>query len=87
MVFYQGDPEVKYPIEFYLYLLKRENKTILIDAGCETLPGFILEDFKGPVKALAEIGINPEDITDLIITHGHHDHIDCCKYFKNSKLW
>ena len=84
LVFYQGDSSIEYPIDFFVFLLRKGEKTILIDAGCETMPGFIMKDFKGSVRALAEIGVAPDDITDLIITHAHHDHIECAKYFRNS---
>ena len=46
-----------------------------------------MTDFIGPVKALNNIGISPEEITDLIITHAHHDHIECAKYFKNAVIY
>ena len=46
-----------------------------------------MTDFIGPVKALNNIGISPDEITDLIITHAHHDHIECAKYFKNAALY
>ncbi len=86
MVFQGGDPDVKYPIDFFVYVLRRNDKTILIDAGCETMPEFVMEDFTGSVKALAGIGISPEDVTDVIITHAHHDHIECAKYFKSALI-
>ena len=79
-----GSEEKKLPIIFRVYLLKTENRLILVDAGCETMPGFDMSDFIGPVKALNNIGISPEAITDLVITHAHHDHIECAKYFKNA---
>lgn len=80
------DPE-PIPIVFMVYLLKTENKNILIDAGCETMPGFVMENFIGPVKALEKIGVTPADITDVVITHAHHDHIESVKYFKNANIY
>ena len=82
---FQGGVEDKFrPIVFMIYLIKTENRLILADAGCETMPGFDMRDFIGPIKALEKTGIKPEDITDVIITHSHHDHIECVKYFKNA---
>lgn len=43
-----------------------------------------MKNFIGTIKALYNINILPEDITDVIITLSHHDHIECVKYFKNS---
>lgn len=82
-----GDFDKKRPILFMIYLLKTDNRLTLVDAGCETMPGFVMEDFIGPVKALGELGISPKDITDVIITHAHHDHIECVKYFPNANIY
>ena len=87
MIFENGAENKFRPIVFKIYLIKTENRLILVDAGCETMPGFDMRDFIGPVKALKNIGILPEQITDLIITHAHHDHIECAKYFKNAALY
>ena len=83
-IFENGAENKFRPIVFRVYLIRTENRLILVDAGCETMPGFDMRDFIGPVKALNNIGISPEEITDLIITHAHHDHIECAKYFKNA---
>ena len=84
MIFQNGAGNKFRPIVFRVYLIRTENRLILVDAGCETMPDFDMRDFIGPVKALNNIGISPEEITDLIITHAHHDHIECAKYFKNA---
>lgn len=87
MIFQNGAENKFRPIIFRVYLIRTENRLILVDAGCETMPSFDMKDFIGPVKALQNIGISPEEITDLIITHAHHDHIECAKYFKNAALY
>ncbi len=87
MIFQNGAEDKVRPIVFMVYLIKTENRLILADAGCETMPGFVMTDFIGPVKALNNIGISPEEITDLIITHAHHDHIECAKHFKNAVIY
>ena len=80
-IFENGAENKFRPIVFRVYLIRTENRLILVDAGCETMPGFDMKDFIGPIKALRNIGISLEEITDLIITHAHHDHIECAKYF------
>ena len=86
-VFRGGDSNVSYDILFMIYLIKAGEKLILADAGCETMPGFVMRDFVGPVKALEKIGVTPKDITDVIITHSHHDHIESVNYFKDSNIY
>lgn len=87
MIFKGGAEDKFRPIVFMIYLIKTQNRLILADAGCETMPGFEMCDFIGPVKALEKLDIKPEDITDVIITHAHHDHIECVSSFKNAAVY
>ena len=85
---FQGGAEDKFrPIVFMIYLIKTKNRLILADAGCETMPGFDMRDFIGSIKALEKMNIKPEYITDVIITHSHHDHIECVSRFKNAVIY
>lgn len=83
-VFNGGEKGKKVPIIFSIFLICTEHKKVLIDAGCETMPGFEMKNFKTPMAVLKEMGIDITDITDVIITHAHHDHIECVKYFQNA---
>ena len=60
---------------FNACVIQKGNQNLLVDAGCGTLfgptCGFILD-------ALDELGLAPDDITDIFITHLHPDHIGCC---------
>lgn len=65
-------PESDYEIPINTLFIRKGNQYILIDTG---------EGYHDPINAgwlqnsLAEIGIAPEDITDILITHAHRDHI------------
>lgn len=86
MMFQNGNPQKQYPIVFLIYLIKTDDKNILIDAGCETMPRFEMRNFIGSVKALENAGVATDDITDIVLTHAHHDHIECVKYFPNALI-
>lgn len=86
MIFVNGNKNKFREIVFKLYLVKDESKLVLVDAGCETMPGFDMKNFIGTVGVLKNINIDPEEITDVLITHSHHDHIECVKYFKNATI-
>ncbi len=86
MIFYDGLKQNLRPIVFMIYLIKTDNRTILVDAGCETMPGFEMQDFIGSINALKKFGVVAESVTDVIITHAHHDHIECVNYFKNATI-
>ena len=86
-VFAGGSREVRVPIDFIVYYLEADGRRILIDAGCDTMPKFDMVDFIGPVAALNAHGIDARDITDLIVTHSHHDHIEGVKHFTNATVY
>jgi metal-dependent hydrolase (beta-lactamase superfamily II) len=50
------------------------------------MPRFEMRECIGTVKELENVNINREDITDVIITHSHHNHIECVKYFENAVI-
>ena len=77
MVFTNGDKGKVVPISFAYYLIKTKNKNILVDTGCNDMPGFVLR----------QMDLSVEDITDVIITHSHHDHIEAVKYFRNANVY
>ena len=84
LIFLNGDKNKFRDILFKIFLIKSGEKLILADTGCETMPWFIMRDFTGSVQALRNMNISLDKITDVIITHSHHDHIECVKYFNNA---
>ncbi len=86
MIFENGSFDVKQPIALLFFLIETEDKNILVDVGCDTMPGFPLFEHKSPVEVLEEY-ISRESITDVVITHAHHDHIEAVKYYKNARIY
>lgn len=78
-IFRGGDSEKLLPISFVIYLIQDGKRNILIDAGCNDGAGFVMSLFEKPLNILREYGLMPEDITDIVITHHHHDHIEAVK--------
>ena len=70
-----------------IYLIECGESKILVDAGCDTMPGFELSHFSSPVDILRLSGLEPTDVTDLILTHAHHDHAEATHYFKNANVY
>lgn len=58
------------------YLIKGEQSWILVDTG-------MYGSEKNISEAMTSRGIKPEDISHIIITHGHSDHFGNLKYFKD----
>lgn len=61
-----------------LYVLQQDSQVILIDAGLKAYQPAM-------VAALAEIGIKPELVTHVLLTHGHRDHVEGAALFANAQ--
>ena len=75
-------------------LIRGGGRNILVDCGHDyTAYGktlserFGVENWRSPADVLAEIGITPEDITDVIITHAHFDHMGGIRFFPNATFY
>ena len=55
-VFSGGKKGRIWPISFFLFLFEEENRKILVDTGCNVLPGFPLSRFIKPLDLLLKYG-------------------------------
>lgn len=62
------------------YVLRRSGQLILIDAGLPEYQSAI-------VDALARIRITPDRVTDVLLTHGHHDHAEGAALFNKARKY
>jgi glyoxylase-like metal-dependent hydrolase (beta-lactamase superfamily II) len=79
-------------IVFMYWLIKdKSGKNILVDAGCsndlQAAIDFGLSEFTRPDSILLQTGLKAGDITDIIISHPHWDHIDGINLFPNAHIW
>ena len=77
---------------FFMYwVLKNKDKIILVDAGFTAGAGAGVDSnlitFTQPDKLLASIYVKPEDVTDIIITHPHWDHIGGIDLYPKAMVW
>ena len=80
-IFLGGERDKLLPITFCIYLIETESRKILVDAGCDDGAGFPMLVFCTPVEALRQAGLSANDITDVIITHAHSDHVQASRHF------
>jgi glyoxylase-like metal-dependent hydrolase (beta-lactamase superfamily II) len=77
-------------IQMMVWLLKGQGRTVLVDAGFyreKFFKTWKLRDYLKPSVALAKVGVKPEDVTDLVITHAHWDHMDGVDLFPKAQVW
>ena len=85
------EKETAYAV-FMVWLIKGNNgKNILVDAGFHQdiaeAKDFGLTNYVRPDSLLLRLGLKAADITDIIITHPHWDHIDGVDLFPNAQVW
>ncbi len=74
------------PIDLAFFLIRLPGATVLVDAGCDSMKGFVLRDFIGPVEALRRLGVSTEAVTHIIVTHAHGDHMAGIVHFPNAAI-
>ncbi len=85
-----ADKDRKMDIAMYVWLIKGSGKNILFDCGFHRdkfLQRWHPAEFRKPSDALKDAGLQPEDITDVIISHIHWDHADGFDLFPNARIW
>jgi glyoxylase-like metal-dependent hydrolase (beta-lactamase superfamily II) len=78
-------------IPVMVWLLKGSNgRRVLVDSGFyrqKFLDRWKPRDFRSPADAVAAAGVRPEEITDVIISHAHWDHVDGADLFPKATIW
>jgi glyoxylase-like metal-dependent hydrolase (beta-lactamase superfamily II) len=85
-----ADPARKFAIAMTVWLVRGNGHNILVDAGFyrpQFFKNWKVDGFMKPSDAVAQAGVKPEEITDVIITHMHWDHADGMDLFPNAKIW
>ncbi len=85
-----ADPARKLDIAMTVWLVRGNGRNILVDSGFyreQFFKQWKVNDFVKPSEALAPLGVRPEEITDVIITHMHWDHADGMDLFPKARIW
>ena len=85
------DPSETFDIGVIVWLIRGGGKTILFDTGYHRQsPGFEqwnTQDYVRPDEAVKLAGIQPDDISDIVISHVHWDHMGSIDLFPKANLW
>jgi len=86
-----ADTSRRLDLAMTVWLLKGpDGRNVLVDAGFYR-DNFVRQwkpvDFMKPSEAVARAGVKPEDVTDVIISHVHWDHLDGVDLFPKARIW
>ena len=86
-----ADAERRLDIPVMVWLLKgSDGKRILVDSGFHQkkfVDQWKVLNFRSPADAVAAAGVKPEEITDIIISHAHWDHVGGADLFPKATVW
>ena len=86
-----GAPEgEKVDIAMVVWLIRGEGRVVLFDTGFHRekwMKQFQVADYVRPDEAVRAAGVAPEDVTDVVISHAHWDHMGGIDLFPRATVW
>ena len=85
-----GAPREKITIAMVVWLIRGGGRNILFDSGYHRdtfLKEFPSTDYIRPDEAVELAGVQPDEITDVVISHAHWDHLGGIDLFPKAKIW
>lgn len=87
--FIDGDPhDGPMPLHYYVWAIVGEKRTIIVDTGFDQRGADLRQrEITTPVAdGLLALGIDPQSVEDVIITHMHYDHAGNNDLFPNARF-
>ena len=86
-----GAPEnEKTDIAMVVWLIRGGSRNILFDSGYYRdawLEQFPSDDYMRPDEAVKLAGVAPQDVTDIVVSHAHWDHVGGVALFPKATVW
>jgi glyoxylase-like metal-dependent hydrolase (beta-lactamase superfamily II) len=74
---------------YVIWLIRGGRRNILLDSGSHLQKWFKygMTDYLRPDEAVKLAGVKPEEITDVVISHAHWDHMGGMRFFPKAVVW
>jgi glyoxylase-like metal-dependent hydrolase (beta-lactamase superfamily II) len=85
-----GPKDEKVEIAMVVWLIRGGGHTILFDSGFHRdtfVKDFPMKDYLRPDKAVETAGVKAEEVTDVVISHAHWDHMGGIDLFPKANIW
>ena len=85
-----GGPKDKINVAMVVWLIRGGGHTILFDSGFHRqtfTKEFPMQDYLRPDEAVKTAGVQPADVTDIVISHAHWDHMGGLDLFPKAQVW
>ena len=77
-------------IAMSVWLLRGNRRNVLVDAGFyrdKFVQRWKPAGYVQPSEAVRRAGVKPEEVTDIVVSHVHWDHVDGVDLFPNARIW
>src|ERR1700744_792701 len=83
-----GEPDADLDIDYYFWVIRDGGGVLLFDTGFAPEAGDRRHraHYGTPAQALPELGIAPDDVSAIVITHAHWDHTGNVRQFPHAQL-
>lgn len=85
---FDDNHDAPHAMDYYMWLLRQGDRVILVDTGYDEVEAAARDRpiRLDPGAALAPLGLTPDDITEVIVTHLHYDHAGGLALFPHAHL-
>jgi glyoxylase-like metal-dependent hydrolase (beta-lactamase superfamily II) len=76
--FIGGDPhDAPMPMDYFTWVVRNKDRVVAVDTGftADVAAPRKRTFLRCPVETMAKLGIAPEQVEDVVITHMHYDHV------------
>jgi glyoxylase-like metal-dependent hydrolase (beta-lactamase superfamily II) len=83
-----GEPDGPATLDYFFWVIQHAGRCVVVDTGFSEQAArrrgrtFLLH----PVDALRQLGIDPLGVEDLVVTHGHYDHVGNVALFPRARV-
>ncbi|WP_037078587.1 N-acyl homoserine lactonase family protein [Pseudonocardia spinosispora] len=83
-----GEPDSDLPMDYFFWVVRNGDRTIVVDCGFGPEPGLARRRtmLVHPADALRGLGITPESVSQVVVTHAHYDHIGNLDHFPAAEV-
>jgi glyoxylase-like metal-dependent hydrolase (beta-lactamase superfamily II) len=77
------------PIDYYVWAIVNDERSIVVDIGFDAAEAQARgrQHLRCPAESLAQIGIQPKDVKNVILTHLHYDHCGNLGHFPEARFF
>lgn len=83
-----GEPDAPMQLDYFFWVVRNASRTVLVDTGFDPAVGRRRgrEVTCAPRHGLERLGIDPDSVTHVVLTHFHYDHIGNVELFPQAQI-